>query len=249
MSRRVESPFLLKPVSLRPGRRTALYSAVEYRGGLNLAKRIRRKQGLALPEALRLAEQLLAGVEALHGQGLVHGDIRASSLIYDRIRRCVCLLGLGMERNQVLAEDASALRSSTLSYWAPELLQGSPATERSDIYAAGVTIYRMLTGKYPYGRIESRDDGEPARHYVPLRNYKENLPAALDDVLARACASNPRERYANVAEFSAALQAAAAAASAARPVTAPPANSMAWSWWAAAALAGTLLAYLYFALR
>lgn len=253
LSRRLESPFLLKPVRLRPGRRTVLYSAMEYRRGQNLAKRIRRKQGLPPSEALPLAEQLLNAVEALHEQGLVHGDIRANTLLYDRTKRCVYMLGLGTERGEAMAEDCGGLRSSTLSYWAPELFQGSPADERSDIYAAGVTVYRMLTAKYPYGRIRTRDDWNQPRPYVPPQRYKEDMPAGLDAVLERACTVDPARRYPSAAEFRAALQGAGLVApptpTVAAPVLAPGGRAAPWSWWVAAGLTAALLAYLYFALR
>lgn len=252
MSRRADSPFLLKPIGLRSGRRTALYSAVEYHHGQNLAKRILRKRGLPLPETVRLAEQLLTAIETLHGQGLIHGDIRANSVLYDKINRRLCILGLGIERNDVVAEDSRELGSSTLSYWAPELFAASPATERSDIYAAGVTVYRMLTAKYPYGRIRGSGNWKQPRDYVPVQQYKENLPSALDDVLQRACAVDPGRRYGTAAEFRAALRAVVdATAAPAAPPRAPGTDTTpaTWSWWLAAGLVGGLLAYLYFTLR
>lgn len=254
LARRVAGPFMLRPVPIRPARRTAVYSVLEYRAVETLAKRIRRKHGLPLAEAVRLGEQLLAALEALHGQGMLHRDINARSLLYDKQNRGLCMPGLGTDGCDAPEGDERKLRSNTLSYWAPELFDGSPAGERTDIYAAGVTIYRMLTEKYPYGRIRSRADWREPREYAPLGRYRERLPGGLDDVLERACAVDPARRYAAVAQFAAALDAARLSAP---PRPAPVFLSAGSSdttgthrpWWFAAALVAGLLAYLYFALR
>lgn len=247
-ARQVESPFILKPVAVRPGRRTSLYSIIEYRNTENLAKRIRRKGGLPLSEALRLGGQLLAGIETLHAQGLLHRDIRANSLLYDKINGQLWMLGLGTPRTDARPEKTGKSRSSTLSYWAPELFGNASASERSDLYAAGVTLYRMLTAKYPYGRIRSPDDWKQPRAYVPLGDVRENLPEALDDVLRRACAPQPTDGYATVAQFTAALDSVAAQA---RPMGAATRRSRRAHWpaWLAAGLAVALAIYLYFVLR
>lgn len=248
-ARQIESPFILKPLTVRPGRRTSLYSVIEYRNTENLAKRIRRKRGLPLSEALRLGSQLLAGMETLHGQGLLHRDIRANSLLYDKINGQLWMLGLGTQRADARPEEVGKLRSSTLSYWAPELFGDSAVSESGEIYAAGVTLYRMLTAKYPYGRIRSPDDWKQPRAYVPLGHYRDDVPEVLDDVLRRACAIHPADRYATVAQLTAALDTAAAQA---RPPAAPASGRGVlahWPAWLAAGLVAGLAAYLYFALR
>lgn len=246
IARRLDDSAILKPLAVRPGRRSALYSVAEYRPTENLAKRIRRKGGLPLDETLPLAQQLLGALEALHRAGVVHGEVRANSLLYDKSRRGLCLVGGGTQRRDTRVEESAGLHSNTLSYWAPELFRKSAPTERSDLYAAGVTIYRMLTAKYPYGRIRSAHDWKQARAYAPAHTHKEGIPAEIDEVLARACAVDPQQRYASAAEFAAALGAVRAAPQpAAAAAGAPPA----WSWWLAAALTGGLLIYLYSTLR
>jgi serine/threonine protein kinase len=89
----------------------------------------------------------------------------------------------------------------TRSYMAPELFAGMPADESSDIFALGVTIYRMFTaGSYPYGEVEAFAQPRLGKA-TALAKVRPDLPAWLDRALARAIAIDPRERFADVIEF------------------------------------------------
>lgn len=255
IGRRVDNPHILKSLTLRAGRRTALYSVMEYREGENLAKHIKRKQGLDVSEALHLGEQLLHALEALHSQGIVHGGVRANNLVYNKEREEICLLGMGTSSEDVQKDKDEDDGSSTsgLSYLAPELLKGASPSESSDLFAAGVVIYRMLTGAYPYGKIRATDS-TGAWEYTSVNRYKDGLPAALDDALRRACAVNPKDRYPNIAQFSAALVTARALAesSGTQQFDAQKKESIAihWpTWIATGGLIAALGTYLYFVLR
>lgn len=251
IGRRIDSPYLVKTVRLRPGRRRALYIAMEYHEGEPLAKRIRRKGGLPVEEALRLGEQLLEALEALHGHGVIHRDLRVNHLLYDKARRRLLVLGLGESRVEALTEGGERSATSALSYQAPELFEGKPANERTDIYAAGVTLYRMLTGEYPYGEIRApRWEGAA---YRPMSRWKPELPEALEAVVQRACAAAPSERFASVAQFASALARAGATLPGNRYETRPPAGAARpaasrWTWVALASLLAGLVAYLVVAL-
>ena len=253
ITRRIESPFILRPIALRQGRRTALYSALEHRRTEILASRIRRKHGLPLAETLHLGEQLLAALETLHEHGVIHRDVHPHSLFFDKYTRQLWMLGLGIEHgNNAAADTSETPRASILSYWAPELFGGADTTERSDIYAAGVTIYRMMSAAYPYGKIRSPGDWQAARSYKPLRDRDATLPGELDVVLERACAVDPQQRYATAAQFTAALTAVRAKWVPERTSdTAVDATVRAagWPWWLAGTLAAGLAAYLYLTLR
>jgi serine/threonine protein kinase len=83
---------------------------------------------------------------------------------------------------------------------APELFDGAPGDELSDQFALGVTIYRMFTGKYPYGEIEPFSHPR-FRNAVPLQARRPDLPGWLDQVISRAVAVNPDERFNDVLEL------------------------------------------------
>jgi serine/threonine protein kinase len=88
----------------------------------------------------------------------------------------------------------------TPSYMAPELFKGSPGDELSDQFVVGVTIYRMFTGRYPYGEIEPFSHPR-FRNTAPLRARRPDLPAWLDQAIGRAVAVKPDERFHDVLEL------------------------------------------------
>jgi protein phosphatase len=92
---------------------------------------------------------------------------------------------------------------------APELFKrtgnGQVATIQTDIYAAGVTLYHLLSQKYPYGEVEPFQNpkfGDP----VPVSRYRHEVPMWLDDVLLKACAREPKDRFETAEEFLLALE-------------------------------------------
>ena len=240
IAKRVRSPSLVPHRALPTGRRSALYSVMNYQSGENLAKRIKRRNGLGRREALALGRQLLEVLEALHRQGIVHRDVRPSNLIYDKRARRLMVLGLGASRVRALPDSPDEISAGSLSYTAPELLKGAAANERSDVYAAGVTLYRMITAQYPYGRIKSAERW-PAHDYQPLAHYKPGVPEALERVVRRACAADPADRYDSAAQFAEALPETEA-----RPRASSKSERAAfpWHWLLVAALLAGLLAYL-----
>jgi protein phosphatase len=252
IGRRVDSPSLVKCLRPRPSRRRSLYIVMEYREGEPLAKRIRRKGGLTIDEALRLIEQLLQALEALHGHGVIHRDLRVNHLLYDKAHGRLLVLGLGASQVEALNEGADGSATSAWSYQAPERFEGKPANERTDIYAAGVALYRMITGEYPYGKIRAPRWDDP--QYRPMSQYKPDVTEALEAVVRRACEVNPSERFASAAQFASALAREGAALSGNRYETQQRVDhgtpvSARWTWVAAAALLAGLVAYLVVALR
>lgn len=207
IGKRIHSPHLARSLPLRQGRRRALYSVMAFHEGENLAERIKRKRGLSVKESLYLTRQLLAALADLHRQGVVHRDIRPKNILLDKQHKHLVLLGLGTSRVERLGADHAGPETAvaTTSYLAPELFAGEPATPSTDIYAAGVTLYRMLTGKYPYGRITPQDSA-PRGEFIPPSRYQDDLSPWLEDVLQRACATDPQARFHSAEEFAEALR-------------------------------------------
>lgn len=254
--RRLNDPHFVSLRPLAPGRRGALYSVMEYQPGENLAHRIKRKRGLPPKEARAIGLQLLEVLGALHQQGIVHRDVRPSNLLYDKRSKRLLVLGLGASRVEALQENTSDLSASMLSYAAPEILRGATPSERSDIYAAGVTLYRLLTAGFPYGKIKQASDW-PRHDYAPLARVNPEVPDEFEAVVRRACAPEPADRYANMRQFAAALAEIELEppTPAAQPATSTPATRMSprqptppWHWALIAALLVGLVMYLYIAM-
>lgn len=252
IGKRIECPYLVRTLPLRSGRRSALYSMMAYETGENLADRIKRKRRLSLREAIRHASQLLEALRALHAHGVVHGNVRAKNILVDKKNRRVLLHGLGNTQVELLADMTQSpdrpKRSAT--HIAPELYAGAPSSARSDIYAAGVVLYQMLTGHYPYGRLSDRDSA-PQGPMIPPTRYNDQVPAWLERLLERACAIDPTQRIEAASDFLRALGEYSEApptaifrAHAGSESVPPARRRQSWEWIAVGALLAGLLVYL-----
>ncbi|MBI3345572.1 MAG: bifunctional protein-serine/threonine kinase/phosphatase [Gammaproteobacteria bacterium] len=212
LGRRIDSPYVVKTITLPPGRRTALYSVMVLHNGETLAARIKRKNGLSVQETLSLAQQILTGLDHLHRKGVIHRDVKPENILIDTDHR-VRLLDLGVSRIERMDTGSKSLAPvGTPSYMAPEVIAGTEADERADVYSAAVTIYEMLTGKYPFGEIEPFTHPTYS-HFIPPGRYNPDVPPWLSEILKKACTPDPNQRYPHAADFAAAL-------------TSPPQNNL-----------------------
>ena len=206
---RVRSPWVGEAIELPAGRRTALYTALPFYEGETLERRLSRPPGLTLTSGLDYAIKLAGGVAALHRAGVVHRDIKPENVMLEAIRDRevpgLRLIDLGVARLPHMEDIPAPYAPGTPSYMAPELLAGAPGDERSDQFALGVTIYRMFTGAYPYGEIEPFSHPRFKRA-KPLAAHRPDLPAWLDEALARATAADREDRFGDVFEFIFALE-------------------------------------------
>lgn len=255
VARRLDNPHVARALPLVRGQRSALYTVLAHVPGENLADRIKRKRALRADEVLPLAKQLLEILELLRHAGVNHPDIRPKNLVYGQQNGRLVLLNAGASilsyRRE--AENTQHTSSSALSYLAPELLEGRDAGERSDVYTAGAVLYRMLTGKYPYGKIKSLNHAAFGA-LDPVVCTKTGAAAWLCDILGRACSFDPHARYANTAAFLRALTdgekraITVATAAGAAPSKAPARRRKSHEWIIVAALGIGLLVYILFAL-
>jgi serine/threonine protein phosphatase PrpC len=196
---RVRSPFVGEVLEASAGRATQLYSVLPLYGGETLELRLRRPPPVRLEEGVTIATRLGKAVAALHRAGVVHRDIKPDNVIL--MPEGLKLIDLGVARLPHLEEFAASDVPGTPSYMAPELLAGRPGDESSDLFALGVTLWRMWGGgAYPYGEIEpfSRPHfGRPAS----LLQRRPDLPSWLDQALSRAIAVDRRDRQGDVLEL------------------------------------------------
>lgn len=211
LARRALGPCFPRIVS-HPGR-CHLYYLMAWQPGEALRARLARGHRYAPHEVAELGIRLLKGVAALHRLAIVHRDIKPDNLQLGPQGQ-LTILDLG-----VAASDSDELREihnpGTPSYMAPELFAGQCANEASDLYACGVTLYEMLTRKYPYGEIEPFQRprfGQPA----PATRHRPDTPAWLENLLSKACARDVSERFETAEEFLLALERGAH-----RPLAAP----------------------------
>jgi serine/threonine protein kinase len=126
------------------------YLACDYIDGGSLTDRFAASGALALADVVRVVEDVSAGLDALHGAGVVHRDIKPSNVLFDR-DGVAMLTDFGLAKGRaytVLTRPGQVM--GTLDYLAPELIRGQPASPATDIYALGCLAYECVAGKAPF---------------------------------------------------------------------------------------------------
>lgn len=175
-----------------PQRQHLYYVQREY-PGQTLAEQLRRHGPLSLPLWLEIAPRLLRALGMLHRRNILHRDIKPENLLWGDDGE-LRVLDLGLAYCPGLSRDEAHSLPGTPSYIAPEAFNGAAPSAQQDLYAAGVTLYHLLTGHYPYGEIEAFQHphfGQP----VPSSRYRPDVPAWLDECLSQALLANPEKRF------------------------------------------------------
>ncbi len=212
-ARRVVSPFF--PQVVPAEQRSCLYYLMTWHAGATLQARLDAGQHFPSGEVVRLGIALLRAIGALHRLDIVHRDIKTDNihLGQDGILR-ILDLGVAISLGERKPDDPIG-RVGTPSYMAPDLFDSPEPQPGHDLYASGVTLYHLLTRKYPYGEIEPFQTpkfGEPAR---PTR-WRPEIPCWLENILLKAVAREAGDRFETAEEFVLALERGAT-----RPISAP----------------------------
>ncbi len=187
-------PFV---ASFTPERATARYYVQEFVEAPSL-KSVLKARALGADEAVALGRMLCTASQRLLGLDLVHGDVKPENVLvvsdYDRLRFKLIDLGSAAEVFSVTS------RAGTASYLAPERFHGEPLSERTEIFAIGVTLYEALTRAFPFGEIERFQT--PVFHAPkPPSVRNANIPPWLDHVILRAISIEPARRYRHFSEL------------------------------------------------
>jgi serine/threonine protein kinase len=177
-----------------------LYSVMPYYEGETLEARILRPPQMSFGEGLPIAQKLARAVATLHRASIIHRDIKPENVLLER-NGGLRLIDLGVVRLPMLEDFPTADIPGTPSYMAPELFGGSTGNEGSDQFALGVTLYRMFSGRYPYGEIEPFSRPRFTQP-TPLSRHRPDLPAWLGHLLSKTLQTDPAERFGDVLELS-----------------------------------------------
>lgn len=204
MARRVHTPYFPEVLPLPRDERSALYYVMSHHEGETLQALADAGRSFFVSQTVELGVQMLKGLGALHRLNILHRDIKPANLLLgaDRTLR---ILDLGVALNAGGAHHAVDGAPGTASYMAPELIAGAAASPQTDLYAAGVTLYYLLTHKFPYGEIEPFQHPRFGAPLPPTR-YRTDLPGWLEAALLKAVARDPERRFETAEEFLLALE-------------------------------------------
>jgi len=180
------------------------FFTMEYIDGEDLASLLRRIGRLPQDKAVEMARQLCAGLAAAHAKGVLHRDLKPANIMLDgRGQVVITDFGLAGLADNIRGPE---VRSGTPAYMAPEQLEGREVSTRSDIYALGLVLYEIFTGKRAFtekkaGALRGREDHTPSR---PSSVVKD-LDPVIEKVILRCLEVDPSSRPATALAVSAAL--------------------------------------------
>lgn len=181
----------------------ATYIAEEHVRGIDLKERIRRIAPFTVSAAVDIALSMAQGLDYLHRNGIVHGDLRPQKVLIGPEGE-VKITGAGLALASVAQEDRRSLDlMRTAHYAAPEIFDGARPDEQSDIYSLGIILYEMMTGALPFDADTPLAIAvQHARDPVPsARALNTGVPRAIDGIISKALEKAPEARYPSVQDL------------------------------------------------
>lgn len=179
------------------------YIVMEYVDGPDLIGYIRENYPIPYRKVINIMNQVLSGVHYAHEQGIIHRDLKPQNILMTSDEHAMITdFGIAVALSQNSITQTNSLLGS-VQYLSPEEARGSMASRRSDIYSLGVILYQMLANRVPF-------EGESAvsialKHFqneVPsLKQFDPEIPQSLENVVIKAMAKDPADRYSTAEEM------------------------------------------------
>jgi eukaryotic-like serine/threonine-protein kinase len=208
---------------------------MQYIEGDDLEKRIikhaQMRQPMPVDEVLRIFKMVLAGVSAAHAEGVIHRDLKPANILIRAKDGVAKVTDFGIAKPMAEAQEGKGKTKGVIGsvhYMAPEQVRGQRDLDRRvDVYALGIVLFQMLTGRIPFDSDNTYDTmrmqiEEPLPAVSPTR---PDLPAALDGILQQACAKDREHRFPNCEAFLEAIESLGTVQSPAQHAAAAPAGS------------------------
>ncbi|MGD8903872.1 MAG: protein kinase [Anaerolineae bacterium] len=187
------------------------YIVMEYLEGRSLKELIQEEQSLSPKRATSIVEQVASALDYAHEQGFVHRDIKPANILVGKNDHITLTdFGIAKAASETQHLTRTGMLIGTPEYMSPEQAEGGTVDHRTDLYALGVVLYQMLTGRAPFHSTTPH----ATLHAViyepppPVRRLRPSLSPAIESVVMRSISKQPASRYQNGSDMVAALQAA-----------------------------------------
>lgn len=186
-----------------------LYYVMPFVAGETLRHRLDREKRLTVDDALRIAHELTSALGYAHARGVIHRDVKPENILLADTSHAM-VADFGIARAAYLARDdrltATGVSLGTPAYMAPEQALGEETDARADVWALGCLLFEMLTGSPPFGRDQRQVLAHSLTETAPLlRKERPEVPQHVSEVVQRALARLPEERYRDAGELGLAL--------------------------------------------
>jgi hypothetical protein len=201
-----------------------IYFVMQYVEGDSLRRRLDREGRLSIDDSIEIACEIAEALEFAHSRGIVHRDIKPANILLHEGHAAVADFGIALALNQAAEGRLTAgFALGTPAYMSPEQTYGDREIDaRSDVYSLGCVFYEMLAGAPPFRERGAQAMFARHRDAAPpsLRAERPDVSLAIENVVMRALAKDPADRYATAKQFNEALHAAKTDTSA--EIVAPP---------------------------
>jgi serine/threonine-protein kinase len=184
------------------------YIAMEYLKGRHLSDYATSDNLLEPRKVLELMGRTAQALGFAHKQQVVHRDIKPANIMYDPNADVLKITDFGIARLTGTGTTRTGIVLGTPSFMSPEQLEGRTVTGHSDLFSLGVSLFQLLTGHLPFtadsmtGLMQQIAESP----HPPLRSYRPDLPACVENIIDRALAKTPEERFETGAQMAAALE-------------------------------------------
>ena len=173
------------------------YIVMEYIEGKTLKQLLKKRESLTLTEVIDIMTQLTDGISHAHESYIIHRDIKPQNImIEDDGRIKITDFGIAMALNATQLTQTNSVMGS-VHYLPPEQASGKGATIKSDIYSLGILMYELLTGNVPFKGDNAVEIAlKHMKDKIPsIRKQDPSIPQSVENIILKACAKNPRNRF------------------------------------------------------
>ena len=177
------------------------YIVMRYMAGGSLEDKMKRGE-VKQTEIAHIFRRIAEALDAAHARNIIHRDVKPSNFLYDSTGE-IFLSDFGIAKSKPFTDDEGEWLVGTPAYMSPEQVKGQKTDGRSDIYALGIVLYYLLTGQLPFAASSTTAliNAHVDLPVPDLRAIKKNIPSVWQEVVGKAMAKEPNERYVTAGDF------------------------------------------------